>query len=727
MFTSIISFGSRIVFAIAFLASLSATRLCSAQEVSDQLEEVVVTATKRGLVNAQDVPISLTALSSAELKDLDATIFDQWSRSVPGLVYQDQGPGDKRYIIRGVQSTGAATVGVYLDNAVITGSNAEDDGGGKNVDIRLFDIERVEVLRGPQGTLYGTSSMSGTIRILSNKPTADALYGNAGFEISNTRYGSFNSSLSGTVNIPVVEGKAAIRATGWQVNNSGYINNIRLGNKDINTEDTTGGRLSIALMPNDRLTLSGQVLAQDQKLGGKSFYFPSDGELNQSEYTAGGRKDNAVVYQGNLVYDFDTAIFDFSSAYLDRNVDYQFDSTPILIFFGVPDLPAVTLQPEKSSIWTNEARLNSNFSGPFQYIIGALYQKQKRDFESSVISVDENGLPTQSTPDIFGRVSARTVDQYALFGELTYDITPKLSALAGARWFKSTEHATSQEVFPFFGGPPEPTRDVTASESKVTPKFSLSYNVTDDAMIYALAAEGFRQGGTNSGGFGSIIVVPFEFESDYLWDYEIGTKTSWLDNRLTANFSLYTIRWTNMQTAFRNPQGFLYIGNAGSATSDGFEFELDWLPVEQLQINASLAYQDARLTEDQPLADVDPDVGRDGDRIPHVPKWTASTSAQYNFPVSGDIGGFGRIDYFYTGSSNTYFNPESIFYQTLSAYSLVNLKAGLETERWQLALFVKNLFDERAEVDKLYQLDSPLSIFTTVPRTIGVKLDVYFN
>ena len=215
MSTTLQTFGSRFVLASSLLASLAATNLYPAENDPNRLEEVVVTATKRGLVNAQDVPISLTALSSAELKALDATIFDQWSRSVPGLVYQDQGPGDKRYIIRGVQSTGAATVGVYLDNAVITGSNAEDDGGGKNVDIRLFDINRVEVLRGPQGTLYGTSSMSGTIRILSNQPTADSIYGNAGFEISNTRYGSFNSSVNGTVNIPIVDQKAAFRATGW--------------------------------------------------------------------------------------------------------------------------------------------------------------------------------------------------------------------------------------------------------------------------------------------------------------------------------------------------------------------------------------------------------------------------------------------------------------------------------------------------------------------------------
>jgi outer membrane receptor protein involved in Fe transport len=714
------------VSAAALLVSLAATSVYSDAGDSEQLEEVIVTATKRGLVNVQDVAISLRAITGAELKDRGATVFDQWSRSVPGLVFQDQGPGDKRYIIRGVQSIGAATVGVYLDDAVITGSNAEDDGGGKNVDIRLFDIERIEVLRGPQGTLYGTSSMSGTIRILSNKPDLGELYGNTGLEISDTRFGDVNYTVNGTINVPVITDKVAIRATGWRVDDSGYINNIRLGNEDINTEETSGGRLSLAIKPTDRLTLNGQVLVQDQDIGGKSFFFPADGELNQSEYTAGGRKDQASIYQGSLNYDFGSMAFDFSSAYLDRDVDFQFDSTPILIFFGVPDLPAVTLQPEKSSIWTNEARLSSAFSGPLQFIAGALYQQQERDFESSVISVDANGIPTRSTPDIFGRISSRDVDQYALFGEASFDITPQLTALAGVRWFKSKEHAISQEVFPFFGGPPEPTRDVRSTETKVTPKFSLSYKVTDDAMIYALAAQGFRQGGTNSGGFGSVIVVPFEFEADSLWNYEIGAKTSWLDRRVVLNVSAYTIRWSNMQTKNRNPQGFVFIGNAGTATTDGFEVELNTLPSRGLEISGSVAYQKARLTEDQPLAEIDTDVGLDGDRIPNVPKWTASASAQYSFPVSGDIEGLTRADYSYVGSSNTYFNSRSEFFQNLDAYSLLNLKAGFRTERWEATLFVNNLFDKRAEVDKLFQIDAPLSVFTTRPRTIGVNLGVSF-
>jgi outer membrane receptor protein involved in Fe transport len=181
-----------------------------------------------------------------------------------------------------------------------------------------------------------------------------------------------------------------------------------------------------------------------------------------------------------------------------------------------------------------------------------------------------------------------------------------------------------------------------------------------------------------------------------------------------------------MQTKNRNPQGFVYIGNAGKATSDGFELELNALPTRGLEFSGSLAYQKARLTEDQPLAEVDFDVGQDGDRIPNVPKWTASAAAQYSFPVSGETEGLVRVDYSYVGSSNTYFSPRSDFFQNLDAYSLVNLKVGIRTDRWEATLFVNNLADKRAEVDKLYQLDSPLSVFTTRPRTIGINFGVNF-
>ena len=693
----------------------------------DTLEEVVVTANKRSEVSAQSLPVTITALSGDHLAEAGATTFADWSHSVPGLVFQDQGPGDKRYIIRGIQSIGAPTVGVYLDNAVISGSNGEDDGGGENVDIRLHDIERIEVLRGPQGTLYGTGSLSGTIRIITKQPKLDRFEEEVGAELSDTSRGSENYNVDGMVNVPIVPDKLGIRAVGWYVNDSGFIDNIRLGNTDINTEETTGGRLSVALAATDRLRLTGSILYQDQDVGGKSFYFPSDGDLRNSEYTLGPRTDRATISQLDLNYRFDSGSLDVSSAYFDRFVYFRFDSTPILIFFGVPDLPAVTLQPEDSSIWTNEARFSSDLSGPFQFVVGALHQRLTRSFTSSVVTVDEAGQAAQTEPNIFGRTSSKEVEQEAVFGEATYDLTSQWSLTGGLRWFRSEEDAHSQNVFPFFGGPPEEPRVSHTSEDKVTPKVSLSFKASPDVLLYALAAQGFRQGGTNDAGFGSLIVVPEGFDSDSLWNYEVGLKSAWFDKRMLLNVTVYAIRWSDIQTKNRTPGlGFPYIGNAGTASSDGVEMELTALPTRGLELRASVSYQFARLTQDQPLAATDPDAGRDGDRIPNTPRITANGSAQYTWPLTPQLDGVVRGEVSYVGASQTYFSARSEFFQDLAPYALADFRAGVQGENWNATLFVKNAFDRRAEIDKLFQTDSPLSVFTARPRTIGVSVGYRF-
>ena len=211
----------------------------SEEQMAGVLEEVMVTAMKRGEISIQDVPLSIRAIGSRELLDKGVEDFSDWARLVPGLVAEDQGPGEKRIIIRGVRSVGPATVGVYFDDAVITGFNPEDDGGGRNADVRLYDMERIEVLRGPQGTLYGEGSMSGTIRMITNKPDTEGVYGSIAAEGASTRYGDPSYKFNGYVNLPVSE-TFAIRAVGYYEDEGGFIDNVRLGIDNINEEETWG-------------------------------------------------------------------------------------------------------------------------------------------------------------------------------------------------------------------------------------------------------------------------------------------------------------------------------------------------------------------------------------------------------------------------------------------------------------------------------------------------------
>jgi len=260
----------------ALLATLATPALVHAQAAGTAsadtgLSEIIVTATKSGAASLQKVPIAIQALSGETLMQRGATSFVDFAGSVPSLQFNDLGPGDKKYIIRGVASTGASTVGVYYDEAVITAANS-NDGGGRNADIRLYDLERVEVLKGPQGTLYGASSMSGTIRFITNKPKYDVFEGNITGEIGATQKGGTNYNLHGTINLPIVKDKLALRATGWLDDQSGYIDQPRIpaGRRDnVNNEDVRGGRVLLRFNPAEALTLTASVTVQSLKSGGQ--------------------------------------------------------------------------------------------------------------------------------------------------------------------------------------------------------------------------------------------------------------------------------------------------------------------------------------------------------------------------------------------------------------------------------------------------------------------------
>ncbi|MDZ4730284.1 MAG: TonB-dependent receptor [Xanthomonadales bacterium] len=699
----------------------------SKKAASGLLEEVIVTATKRGAISIQDIPLSIRAIGAREMLDKGVEDFADWARLVPGLSAEDQGPGEKRIIIRGIRSVGPATVGVYFDDAVITGFNPEDDGGGRNADVRLYDMERIEVLRGPQGTLYGEGSMSGTIRIITNKPDATDSYGSLAVEGASTEKGGESYKFNGFANIATSD-TFAIRAVGWYEDEAGFVDNVRLNLKDINQEETAGGRIAARWTPNDKLTFDASYLVQNTDLSGKQRYFPSIGDLQTDEYTLDVYKDDMDIFQLSMDYELDSGNIHASTALLNRDVFFRFDSTPLLIFFGVP-LPfalAVTDQPDEREIWTNELRFSSDLGGRFEYVIGGFYQTSKRDFESNVISTNEDGIPNGTVADIFGRTSSFDINQYAFFGEVTWDFTDKLQGLLGLRYFDYQQDSTSVETLPFGGfdpgEAPTPDPDRSAGGNDVTMKASLSYAFNDDVNMYGLYSEGFRQGGTNSTGFGNLIIIPEEFEPDTLKNYELGVKSTLADGRVILNASLYRIDWDNIQTQEQEPvQGFNFIGNAGTASVDGIEVELFAQLTPQLQLGVGLGYQDARLTEDQPILEVETPVGRDGDPIPYVPDFTGSVSLQYDFNwASWDH--FLRGDYSYTGSSQTQFNNNGLFNNQQAAYSILDLRWGMEVDNWVMALFLDNAFDERADLTIVENFAVPLSIFTNRPRTLGFSV-----
>lgn len=696
------------------------------------LDEIIVTATKRGPTLLKDTAISIRAIGQDVLKAKDVQDFSDWAPLVPGLIAEDQGPGEKRYIIRGIRAVGPSTVGVYLDDAVISGFNTEDDGGGRNVDIRLYDVERIEVLRGPQGTLYGAGSLSGTIRYITNKPDPKSVFGRISATVSSTESGGTNYKTNGHVNIPVSD-QFALRAVGWYEDEDGFVDNIRLGINNVNDQQTIGGRLAARWLASDDLAFNFSATFQSTELGGKQRYYPLIGDLQNDEFVIDQHQDDSEIYQASLEYQFAAGTIHASTALFDRDVFYRFDSTPILLFFGVP-LPfaiAVVDQPESRQLWSNEIRFSSDFSGPFQMVVGGFYSNLDRDFASDVISASEDGVPNGTEADIFGRVSSFEVDETALFGEFSYEFSEQWTGIFGIRWFDFEQDSQSQETLPFGGfdpgnePPPDPNR--SASDSDVSLKFSLMYKLNDAVSFYGLYSEGFRQGGTNSTGFGTAVIIPEEFESDSVENFEVGAKMLWMDNRFALNVSIYTIDWSDIQTLEQEPVlGFPFIANAGTAQVDGIEVEFFARPDDRWDFVLSATWLDARLTEDQPALGVETPIGRDGDPIPYVPDFTAAVAVQYDFPVGGAFGGFVRADWNYHGSSLTQFNTDGLFFHKQDSYDNLDLRVALRKNTWEVVFFLDNAFDERAQVTILENRAVPLSVFTNRPRTFGTTLNWLF-
>ncbi len=724
------------------------------------LEEIIVTANKRGDEALQDVPIAIQAITGDALRNAGSVEFIDFAVRVPSLTFQDLGPGDKKIVIRGINSTGAATVGVYYDEAVISADN-RNDGGGRNADIRLYDVERIEVLKGPQGTLYGASSESGTVRIITNKPVADEVSGYISGEVSDTEKGGTNNNVNGAINLPIITDKLAMRAVGWFIDNSGYIDASRIPSgplSNINTDETSGGRLSLRFTPTASFTLTGSATYQDTHSDGSSRFTPAGelsfgdtangfppvpgGDLINTDLTRSPWDETIEVYSLTGEYDFDLGNIVATTNYFDRDIRFVFDSSPILFFFGVP-IPGITIQPQSRRIWSNELRYASKFDGPFNFVAGGFYSKEKSDFDVQVVRSNDFGEPRGPfsrlneddaliNPDgntFFGRFDNNRLRQYALFGEATFEFTPTISGTVGARYFNSRQTSRQETTHPFGGFGPNPpgilsNRD---TDSKTTYKFNLNWKPNEDVLIYATAAQGFRTGGLNQADLPFASGIPRGFDSDSLWNYELGSKLTLADGRVWFNTAVYHIDWSNIQVRALDATGaFPFTTNAGSATVDGAELDVTARILSGATFTIGASYQNAELTDDQPGPETGPrpvNLGLDGDKIPNVPKFIGSVNLDVERPLSGTLNYIVHADVSYRGSSHTTLGRERDGFDVrLDSYALANLRVGIKNDDWTAVIFARNLFDKRAQVDAISSDQDPLALITVRPRTIGISL-----
>jgi iron complex outermembrane recepter protein len=702
------------------------------------------------------VPGAIQAISGDTLARQGVGGFIDVATRIPGLQIQDLGPGDKKYIIRGINSVGDSTTGVYYDEAVISGSNA-NDGGGRQADIKLYDLDRVEVLRGPQGTLYGASSMSGTIRFITKKPKLSGVEGYITGEVSDTEKGSQNYDANGAVNLPIVDGKLAARVVGWYVNDSGYIDQVRIPAgrvNDVNDDRTTGGRGMLRWAPNEDLDLVASITAQTTKSDGSSRYTPPGslsfgdtagglppvpgGDLLNTDLTRSPWSDTLHVFSLTGTYKLPSGSITATANQFNRDMHFEFDSTPILISFQIPD-PAQTIQPQSRDVNSDEIRYASLFSGPVNFVAGGFYQREKSDFDVQVVRTNAlgeiiepfsplNSKDALSNPGVgttyFGRNDHRETRQYAGFGEVTWEVTPQLTLLAGARYFSEKLDGKQQTTHPFGGfGPgdvdPDPTDDTF---SKTTFKANASYKFADRQLAYFTFSQGFRSGGLNPADLPFASGIPKGFEPDDLNNFEVGIKGRVSEN-LEYDAAAFYIDWNNIQVRqLDNTQAFPFTGNAGDARVTGLEASVTARVAQYLTFNVSGSYQDAKLTSDQPPIPGNENVGFKGDKLPNVPKFQGAISADYTAPISSSLRGTLAADLSYRGDSNTQLRgDQSRFNVNLDSYALLNLRAAIETDVWTTTLFVRNVGDKRAEIDAISSTQDPLAIITLRPRTVGIS------
>lgn len=722
-------------------------------EESFTIEEIVVTATKLGATSAQDVPIAISAFNASQLQQLGVSQFDQWAGKVPGLSFEDWGPGDKDFVIRGINSPTGATVGVYFGEAAITGRFLEN-GGGRQVDFQLHDIERIEVLKGPQGTLYGANSMAGTIKIIPEQPNTEAMDAYVETKLSATRGASGNNyAANAMLNIPLIENVVGLRLVGWAQNEQGYIDNIRYGGSDVNNANVQGGRAMLHVQVADSLTLAGMIQTQDIDLDNDSRITPagvvSVGAASpvfgpEMPTLMGGRNINtgyvrtpwdetARIYSLTAEWNLQRGNLTATTNLFSRDIDYIYDSTPALIFFNQPAV-AVTRQIQEREVHTTEVRYASALNGPVNLIVGALYQKDDIDFDLQVITADEQGLPigTFSMLDVddafsggntvFGRRLAVESENKAVFGEINYQLSTAFAFTFGARYVESESQSISAETHPFTGfkGSSIDFQDRSTDDSKVTFKANLTYEPSDDILLYANIAQGFRPGGTNAVILPANVSLPEGFGPDELISYEIGTKMNWLNNRVLLNTAFYITNWEDIQTG-QAVQSFSFTDNLGEARVQGLELDIRYRPNEHWDVSIGGSWIHTELKSDEPST-VGSFPGKKGDEFPNVPNLSGFAAVSYSWTAATGVEGHINLDYNYKGDSVTEFNDASPYYNELDSYSSMNFNLGVSIARWDISLFVRNIFNEDKEIDILHDDQEQRASIILKPRTIGLSL-----
>jgi len=699
-------------------------------EPSPAIEEIVVTATKHA-ESLQDVPLSITALSAQTLERAGILTFEDYAAKVPNLTFASGlGIMDARQVsLRGVQ--GVNTTGFYIDDLPIPAT----------MDPRVIDLDRIEVLRGPQGTLYGARSMGGTVRMITQAPDLDSTTARVHALGSRVDGGGGGYQTDASLNLPLAKDLAAIRLTAYVGNDGSFINRqfpnlanpSELSTRKVARDDFSGAMAALLWKPTDHFTVRPILMTQSSRLNGFPLSDYSAGTLSQvrpfdipepawDRWTYGGISMTYTTPVGDIVS---------SSSWFSRRIMEDEDiSQWTASILGTPLLPAPIDTLKYGHSFVEELRFSSRFSGPIQFTGGVYAQREKNNYDQNSIVPGLNAASGGlfGTDLLYADYGPGNNKEDAAFGELTYRLNSQWSLTGGLRYskitvsqfFYSTGIAAAGSTVP--GG--------TETEHDVTPKAVIRYEASPDVSFYALASKGFRPGngqmapptsfcGADYAAAGLIPGQLSSYKSDSLWNYELGAKSRLLDNRVTLNGALFWIDWKNLQQLQRFTCGYDFTVNAGAARSRGGEVELSAVPFRGLTVTTGIGYTDAKITATTP--ELQTPVGRP---VQQVAPWTVSASGDYSFPLAGSVQGFVRVDGSYTDHSFSA-NNSPVNLRLRPSYDIVNLRTGVRAEAWDLTAFVDNIGNAHANLGDNQSEGGELAgrprILVNRPRTVGIE------
>ncbi|MDR3513369.1 MAG: TonB-dependent receptor [Caulobacteraceae bacterium] len=762
---------------------------------STQVTQVVVTASRRGEQNVQNTPMAIDAYSGRTLQRLNVQSLQDLSKIDPSLSIQSFGANQQQVIIRGISSTTGQTAGIYVDEAPLEGGFNANLLGDNTPGLELHDIDHVEVLKGPQGTLFGAGSMSGTVRVITNQPKLDVYEGSVEASAASIDGGNALFDGNAALNIPLVKDQLAARLAVWGDNGGGFIDQT-IGSttrSNVNDQHVYGGRFSFLWQPTDRFSLTGSVNYQHVKVDGAQSWTQYIGPLYDSGPNAGKELGPYPAYQnhsptrepyrsdytlGTLTgrYDLGFGKIIASGSYGHKDELELIDTSPSdcanSLCYGAFGFPGVFSAHSQFTNYTAEVRFSSDFKGPFQLVSGVYYEHDALIYDGAVINSNlATGVAPCDTyaackaagllvaghpfdpasPVEFANEDRFNVNQYAFYAQGDYKILSNLTATVGIRYFMADlrdEQINQQDISPTFdnngncvGGyvcgvvtTPYVSSRSSTHESQPTYNFSLLWKATDNISLYVRAASGFRIGGINEAATIASqegIPVPSAYQPDSLWDYEGGIKFYAMERKLYVDLAVYHIDWSGEQEDALAAGVYNYTLNVGKSEINGLELSSTFHPIAGLTLQGSVTYVDAYLATDLPASVVDAGtLGRAGDRSPFVPRYTASAVAEYEHTLAGDVLGYGQVSVSYRSSEYSALEASAAgqatnYYTKLPAYTLVDLKAGVRFDNYDVSLFANNVANTVAEVGAKAALDG-IRIFPARPRTVGVRVAAHF-